>query len=869
MNGGDVAKSPRWLAACTGMAIIALLVAGPFVGSLSRAADNEWTEPVNLSRSGSASEPIVVTAPDGQVQIFWWDRFDGMLTATWDKWRWYRPLNSRIYLDREKGVSLGAMPHIVSDGRGWAHAFWQKAGKEGATSLFHSRLEIGDASWSEPTELAESVFAYDLATDPAGTLHLAFVRTLHRYDYPAGVYHISSQDNGKTWSKPTVLYESVYFRLLEAQDAYVQLAANGYVCVTWRDPRLEKAFYRRSRDGVSWDEIQEIEGIEGRRTRVELVAAPQDRMLMLWQDTRMAACALYQRDSLDQGKHWGPDRRVLESLRDCQATRTYLRTVEGQPLLVAGLGSGRLTAAAWNGERWSEAKPVGFRFPNSDLGRQISLEGLRVAVAADGALVVAGLGDDGDIWAIRSNIGALELAFAPPSLWEGPIQLSQGEGVPGLPAVATDAEGRTHVLWSVSTDGSGPGTALYYARWENVATTGMSGQSRSAQVFSASEGKAEQPSLVAFGTFLHAVWSGGQTGEIFYSRANVREAYGAGGWSTPQTLPAPVALGSWPRIVADPYGMLHVVYAVPLNEGRGIYYTRSIDGGEGWSEAGLVFDAAAEDWVMVDHPTLAVDEEGTVHVAWVRASLPGSFPPQGIYYARSTDGGQTWSKAVLIAEGAYDWPQIVATLAGQVHLLWNDASGNRGWWQQWSTDSGEHWTRSTRVRGFRDAPGPIGAAADGSGGLHLVGLSHDDVGEPALAYTTWNGREWSAQEMFRLGPGSRIKPGVGMALHLETGRLHVALRATTGDSTLEVWRASRAVPAVEVTPAPTLTPPPTATTNPTPTPTPTLRPDLTYAPTLPGTNPVEVPIPIAIGGGTVAVVVVAVLATRALRLGRR
>ena len=42
---------------------------------------------------------------------------------------------------------------------------------------------------------------------------------------------------------------------------------------------------------------------------------------------------------------------------------------------------------------------------------------------------------------------------------------------------------------------------------------------------------------------------------------------------------------------------------------------------------------------MVDHPALAVANDGALHVAWVRASLPDAGPPLGIHYARIDPSG--------------------------------------------------------------------------------------------------------------------------------------------------------------------------------------------------------------------------------------
>ena len=56
---------------------------------------------------------------------------------------------------------------------------------------------------------------------------------------------------------------------------------------------------------------------------------------------------------------------------------------------------------------------------------------------------------------------------------------------------------------------------------------------------------------------------------------------------------------------------------------------------------------------MVDHPALAVGQDGSVHVAWVEAPLPGMGVPENIFYSRSDDAGSTWSEPFLIIGSDY------------------------------------------------------------------------------------------------------------------------------------------------------------------------------------------------------------------------
>jgi len=676
----------------------------------------------------------------------------------------------------------------------------------------------------------------------------------------------------------------MYFRLLSTEQAHLQVAVGGegQVYVTWDDPRLETAFYARSADGgLAWEEPRTVGDPEEGSKRARVLFEQEGEALLLWEAIRAAAtCALYQQRA-DASE---APQRVLEELGRCPEEVSFLRTGSGQVLLVTSSGAGGLTLAAWDGsaDQWSEPKWLSVSFEDPELERQVYLESLRATLAGEG-LAVVGQGQDGDVWFLESQVSALEWAFAPPSPWSEAVALSQSEGLPGLPAVATDAEGRVHVLWSEAPAEGLPGNSLYYAGYSGTRWT------QAAEVLRSLDGKAEQPALVAVGDRLHAVWSGGRGGEILYSRAYVRDAYAPDGWSEPQPLPTLDDVGSAPAIVADLVGVLHVVYAVPLNEGRGIYYTRSDDGGETWSEVQVVFDAEAAGWAMVDHPSPAVDEFGTLHVAWVRAPLPGSGLPEGVYYSRSSGGSETlpqslaWSEPVQVADGAYDWPRVAATFTGQVHLLWGEASGNLGWSHQWSADGGVGWTRPERVGRFAGVRGPVGLATDGAGTLHLVGVGEDDAGEPALVYTTWDGSaavavgegSWGEQETFRLPSGVGGEPGVAVALRSALGWLDVAFRGEVegeeGEAQVDVFYAGRSVPVVEVTPVPVFTPRPTMTPTPgpTPMPTPTPRPAVSaeapsLAPPALSLGPVTLPL-LSLGGILLAGLIVVVVAFLALR----
>src|SRR5690554_3874148 len=57
------------------------LLTGAAESVLAQSSIPGWIEPQNLSVSGAASQPRIVTGDGDRVQVFWWDVFDGMMTS--------------------------------------------------------------------------------------------------------------------------------------------------------------------------------------------------------------------------------------------------------------------------------------------------------------------------------------------------------------------------------------------------------------------------------------------------------------------------------------------------------------------------------------------------------------------------------------------------------------------------------------------------------------------------------------------------------------------------------------------------------------------------------------------------------------------
>jgi BNR repeat protein/BNR/Asp-box repeat protein len=149
-----------------------------------------------------------------------------------------------------------------------------------------------------------------------------------------------------------------------------------------------------------------------------------------------------------------------------------------------------------------------------------------------------------------------------------------------------------------------------------------------------------------------------------------------------------------------------------------LYVIKSTDGGRTWSTHLIDVSQAAPDCGCAGYAywsaqmALDVDENGTVYVLW--NANPTKYAPQRMYFARSTDGGETWSARQEVSnapQGSNNlFPAIVAGTAGDVRIAWQDdrngfdagASPDARWntYYRSSNDSGASWSREAQLSAY-------------------------------------------------------------------------------------------------------------------------------------------------------------------------
>ena len=122
------------------------------------------------------------------------------------------------------------------------------------------------------------------------------------------------------------------------------------------------------------------------------------------------------------------------------------------------------------------------------------------------------------------------------------------------------------------------------------------------------------------------------------SRSAHFAALDTGAWTVPQKLLFDGVFAASPQVRVNSGDRLTIAFAVPLNEVRGVYLTRSqvaIRDADHltWSPPGLVFDAADAGWEMLDHPRLTLGPDDSTHLLWTRYSFPPTSRPLSLHYA--------------------------------------------------------------------------------------------------------------------------------------------------------------------------------------------------------------------------------------------
>jgi len=735
--------------------IVFLLFTELFFGSVFHGhaqSSQAWSTPVNLSNSGSSSDPFLVVDSRGVIHVTWVDAIDGYkYTESTDGIIWTTPRMVKFPFSPKDD----SRPIFIANPNGTIHIFWRD--KENA--LYHGLAQsenLGNpTAWTAVLKLADSVLDFSAKVDSRGILHVSYVKGKGSDTDPAGIYY--RQLSGASWSVTANLYSSQYFRSLNPDTAHVRLALSSdenpdHIYVVWDDRPQKRIFLAKSVDGgVTWNDPIQIRGPEdsdGVETpfNIDIDVIKKDEVLLLWQiGTPGGSCTQYSQSSTDGGEQFGQPIKFLDEFVACPKSSEFIARNKDFSVISLNIQDD-LSLIAWKSSMWSKPQPQNelSSFPNPSTFDNV-IFGCQKSSYYNEHLYIVGcdVGNGKDIWFRSRSLGSFEDWFPPPSVWTSPVMLtSVSQKISSLSSV-TDYDNNVHAFWVQSplleTD-KGDST-IQYAKWNGEKW------SKPGNILTGFNGIPVQLSATIDGRKrLLLSWVDGKNGDIYFSWANADRADLPSEWLEPQRIPTPSGINSSPNILVDSSGKIVIIYAVPLNENRGIYIVQSDDLGKNWSQPVLVFDAAAANWDSADRPIVTLSADGSLQLLFSRVSLREGNWPEGLYYSRSSDGGIMWTQPELVNDKSVQWSQIISIDELTLHRIWQEKNGSTyDIYHQISSDGGKTWDSSIRVFGSSNPSTQVALTTDWKGAIYIAQVHVEDK-RLVVQVLKWDGSRWNMQE---------------------------------------------------------------------------------------------------------------------------
>jgi hypothetical protein len=626
-------------------------------------------------------------------------------------------------------------PDIAVSAAGLLHVVWYDY-RTASADIYYARSTDGGQTWSAEIRIND-VYTGSQYSPAIAALDdtVCIVWVDGRVDSNRDVYVDCSADGGLTWGTDTRVNDDIGGAFYHyAPD--IALGPAGYPHVVWYDNRNENwdIFYTHFLVADGWSSNVRLNDVTtGTQQYPAIAVSDDDTVYALWIDSSSGSGYVAGDVSINGGSTWGADWQVSTT----DQTQSAGVAIDGQGTAWATWDvysdtTYRLYADSYGLNGWSPDDMLITETTDYLEVPAIAAGATRVYVAWQQLLP----DEDYDIL----------LSIWDGAAWGDAIQVNdEGDARQAYPSIAIGSTNTLYAAWADYRHDTNDGALYADYSLDGGATWG-----RDVRVDD-NHPVGEPPALGAVGgDTVHVAWGAPMVnldasdptrpeqgyGSIYYDRS------GDGGltWGVDRELTDPETNdASSPDLVAAGQS----VYVV-WRQYDGLYLTSSADGGTTWISPTLILTSTGS----MDSPTITRDAAGTLHLAWVEYLYITAIQYH-IGYARSLDGGVTWTSRQFVDMGAAgtlrDNPDIaVNPVNGYVHLVWDDnRNGANTIFHNVSSSGGATW--GTTPAAILTAPAIEPSIAVDGGGVAYVLWQDGLEDDTDVAYSTSenDGVSWS------------------------------------------------------------------------------------------------------------------------------
>ena len=315
------------------------------------------------------------------------------------------------------------------------------------------------------------------------------------------------------------------------------------------------------------------------------------------------------------------------------------------------------------------------------------------------------------------------------STWSNPFDITSGAYEQYDQSIAIDSSNNIHIVWS----GQSSTTPNYHQIRYTKSTD--RGNTWNIPVNITSEYYEQFNPSIAIDSFnnIHIVWNGYTPAYPWKLQIRYTKSIDGGNtWSTPTEITSEDYSQYVPTIGIDSSNTLHIVwegYSPSSPNCTQIRYAKSIDGGNTWS---IPTEITSENYSHFS-PSMAIDSSNNIHIVWNGYS-PASPNYTQVRYAKSIDRGSTWSNPTEITSDDYGQygPTIGIDSSNNIHIVWNGCSPASPNYAQIryakSIDRGNTWNIPVNITSEYYAQYNPSIAIDSSNNIHIVWYGNSPAG---------------------------------------------------------------------------------------------------------------------------------------------